>query len=131
MAAKAPKIDLICNIVVRRADGRVLLEPNRPDDGRWWIPAHVLVPYEHPEVAAPKVLAGLRGLKSASVALVEIESFRGRSGWHVMFNYRVDVKGALKKNSGHAWFAPDALPQMVHGPWERGVIGRAVTAKRK
>lgn len=122
MADKGPKIDLICNVVIRRKDGKVLLVPNEGDD-RWWIPSACLVPYEHPDEVAPRVVKE-SGLGKPRVVFSEVESFRGRSGWHVMFNYRADVAGGKGE-----WFDPKALPQMVHGNWEKQVIAKALRKK--
>lgn len=130
MAEAKPQIDLICNVVVRRANGDVLLAQYVKDDERWWIPTRDLVPYEHPDEAAPKVIADLEGLSAKRVVFSEIESFRGRSGWHVMFNYLADVTGDARTRTPFKWFAPDKLPQMVHGSWEKQVIAKALEKAR-
>lgn len=119
-----PKIDLICNIVGVNARGEVLLV--RYDDSeRWWLPGRSLVPYEHPDEVAPAV-AAIEGLKTTSVAFGEIESFRGRTGWHVMFNYVARLNGEPADKENARWFPASDLPQTAHGGWERGVIERAL-----
>lgn len=54
MTDKRPQIDLICNVVARRGDGRVLLVRYDPEDKRWWLPGRDLVPYEHPQGRRPR-----------------------------------------------------------------------------
>lgn len=125
MAANEPQIDLICNVVIRREDGKVLLTRYESDSQQWWLPGRDLIPYEHPNDVAPKVLEEVGGFTATNILFKEIESFRGRSGWHVMFNYLAEVSG--EPASGDCqWFAPDDLPQTAHGSWERGVVERAV-----
>jgi ADP-ribose pyrophosphatase YjhB (NUDIX family) len=112
-----PDIQLIANVVITNAQGQVLLTRYRDDDDRWWLPGAELEPYEHPDAACARALAEL-GV-TAAAHLHHVESFRGRRGWHVMFNYRCP---ALVEACGDAWHAPDALPPTAHGDWELGVI---------
>jgi ADP-ribose pyrophosphatase YjhB (NUDIX family) len=125
-----PKIDLICNVVATDGEGRVLLV-NYGDDDRWWLPGRSLVPYEHPDEVAPKVLADVEGVKVGAATFGEVESFRGRTGWHVMFNYSVVASGTPANLDDANWFAADALPQMAPGNWEKGVIERALARQSR
>jgi ADP-ribose pyrophosphatase YjhB (NUDIX family) len=120
-----PQIDLICNVVTVNGKGEVLLV-RFGDDPRWWLPGRGLVPYEHPDEVAPKVVGEIEGVKAGAPVFREVESFRGRTGWHVMFNYRVLGKGSPPNPEAARWFATDELPQMAHGEWEKGVIERAL-----
>jgi ADP-ribose pyrophosphatase YjhB (NUDIX family) len=123
--SESPQIDLICNVVTVNSKGEVLLV-RFGDDPRWWLPGRGLVPYQHPDEVAPEILAEINGVKAGEPAFCEIESFRGRTGWHVMFNYRASGKGKPADAEAARWFATDKLPQMAHGEWEKGVIGRVL-----
>jgi ADP-ribose pyrophosphatase YjhB (NUDIX family) len=115
-----PDIQLIANVVVTNAQGQVLLTRYHEDDQRWWLPGAELEPYEHPDAACRRALQAL-GVSldpGASPRLHHVESFRGRRGWHVMFNYRCECQAA----TGSTWHAPTALPPMQHCDWEHGVI---------
>jgi hypothetical protein len=126
MTDQRPQIDLICNLVARREDGRVLFVREDPQDPRWGLPYRGLVPYQHPDEVAPSVLADWE-LTSTRLLFSEIESFRGRSGWHVMFNYLADVSGEARQGTPSDWFAPEAMPHTLHGRWEKDVVLRALT----
>jgi ADP-ribose pyrophosphatase YjhB (NUDIX family) len=128
MAEQQPEIQLIANLVVVRPDGHVLFVRYREDDERWWLPGEDLEPYEHPDDRARAVLDGLGGLDVASLSMEEIESFRGRRGWHVTFTYRVEADGDPDSRIPAEWFPPDALPRTVHGRWERERVARALAA---
>jgi hypothetical protein len=124
--ADRPDIQLIANLVVLRPDGRVLFVRYRADDERWWLPGEDLEPYEHPDERARAVLDGLPGLRVDSMALEEIESFRGRRGWHVIFTYRVDADGDPDADFPAEWFPTGELPRTVHGRWERDRVDRVL-----
>ena len=120
---KQPDIQLIANAVVTDGKGRVLLT-RYDDEPRWWLPGTDLKPYEHPDDALRRALDGLLAASTSS-ALHHVESFRGRRGWHVMFNHR--VKANVRSATGQGqWFAADALPRMAHGRWEQGVIAKVL-----
>lgn len=130
-----PAIQLIANLVVQRDDSHVLLaqynpggETDEPDaEVRWWLPAHELDPYQHPDAAAQQAIDEIGGLEVLDITLHRIQSFRGRRGWHLSFDYRVLASG--QPSESHvpaAWFDPDDLPPTMHGNWERDTIA-AVT----
>jgi ADP-ribose pyrophosphatase YjhB (NUDIX family) len=121
-----PDIQLISNLVVTAPDGRVLLVRYDEDDERWWLPGGDLEPYEHPDEAADRVLAGLPGLAPKERVLAFVESFRGRRGWHVVFHYRVSTTGEPQGDVAFAWHAADALPPTAHRPWEQNAVARAL-----
>jgi ADP-ribose pyrophosphatase YjhB (NUDIX family) len=82
--------------------------------------------YEHPDAAAIRAVAEL-GIEASSVAkLSHIESFRGRRGWHVMFNYLVRVEAEIDAKDAQ-WFDAKQLPPTAHGDWEKGVIAKALS----
>jgi ADP-ribose pyrophosphatase YjhB (NUDIX family) len=116
-----PEVQLIANVVIMNTDGQTLLTKYDAEDERWWLPGAQLNSYEHPDEAAARALAGLAGLQAGAPKLHHIESFRGRRGWHVMFNYTTTVTAATPPEKGQ-WFAPDKLPAMMHGKWEAGVL---------
>ena len=128
MAERQPEIQLIANLVVLRPDGRVLFVRYHADDERWWLPGEDLEPYEHPDERARAVLDGLRGLTVRSMSMEEVESFRGRRGWHVIFTYRVEAEGDPEADFPTEWFPPDDLPRTMHGRWERERVDRVLTA---
>lgn len=121
-----PEIQLISNLVVARADGRVLLVKHDPDDERWWLPGDDLEPYEHPDEAADRVLKTLPGLAVKARELSFIESFRGRRGWHVVFHYRVTASGEPGGKLPSSWEAAGKLPPTAHRPWEQNAVTRAL-----
>ena len=124
-APEQPAIQLIANAVITDGKGRVLLTRyGDEDEQRWWLPGTDLKPYEHPDEALGRALAGLLCAPKSS-ALHHVESFRGRRGWHVMFNHRVRANATSATEQGQ-WFAADALPRMAHGRWEPGVIAKVL-----
>ncbi len=131
MAADQPAIQLIANLVVQSADGRVLLARYDPAgetedndaDIRWWLPAGELEPYQHPDAAATKALDDIGGLAVDRVELARVQSFRGRRGWHVSFDYSVTASGTPTSEAiPAAWFPADDLPPTMHGNWEADTI---------
>lgn len=127
MTEKQPDVQVISNLIVRDAGGRVLLVRYDAGDERWWLPGRDLVPYQHPDEAAAQILGEYPGLEVRQTpAMVFVESFRGRRGWHVMFHYAVGADGEPGGEYETGWFAPDALPRTMHGSWERKVVARAV-----
>ncbi|HJW10528.1 MAG TPA: NUDIX domain-containing protein [Albitalea sp.] len=124
MSTKEPDVQLIANAVITDGAGRVLLTRYGDEDDSWWLPGSQLQPYEHPDEALRRALAELLP-SGAGGALHHVESFRGRRGWHVMFNYLVTVDAAAAGDAGQ-WFAADALPRFAHGPWEAGVVAKAM-----
>ena len=123
---KQPDIQLIANAVVIDGRGRVLLTRYDDDESTWWLPGSNLKPYEHPDEALQRALAGLVS-DSRSRTLHHVESFRGRRGWHVMFNFVVQADTGAASDDGR-WFDADQLPATAHGPWEQGVIAKALAA---
>ena len=124
-APRQPDIQLIANAVITDGRGRVLLTRYGADDAeRWWLPGTDLKPYEHPDAALRRALDGLVSVAKSST-LHHVESFRGRRGWHVMFNHLVKATAKAATDEGQ-WFAADALPRMAHGKWELGVIAKAL-----
>ncbi len=135
MTSDQPAIQLIVNLVVEGADGRVLLarydpagengadESGAETDRRWWLPAHELEPYQHPDEAAAIAIDEIGGLGVEASALARVQSFRGRRGWHISFDYLVRATG--EPHDGPvpaAWHRLDDLPPTMHGNWERDTI---------
>ena len=123
----APKADiqLTSNVVIVSPANRVLLTQYDENDDRFWIPGASLEEYEHPDSAALRGVADVLAGEQSVPILSHIESFRGRRGWHVMFNYlvRIDAEPAGEEAT---WFDANALPAMAHGEWEKGVIAKAL-----
>jgi ADP-ribose pyrophosphatase YjhB (NUDIX family) len=122
-----PDVQLIANLVIVDRRGRVLLAPD-DDTPRWWLPGAQLRPYEHPDDALRRALADTivaDDAKAAQPTLHHIESFRGRRGWHVMFNHRLKARAAAA-HKGCECFDAKQLPRLAHGAWEREVIARVI-----
>jgi hypothetical protein len=130
MDAPNPEIQLISNVVVQDCEGNILLVKYDMEDERWWLPGEDLTPYQHPDDRAKEVLGALAGLQWDSLELAFIESFRGRRGWHVMFNYRAQGSG-VSTGGSFAWFPADALPRTKHGQWEAEVVRRAIDGRSR
>ncbi|MCH7719786.1 MAG: NUDIX hydrolase [Planctomycetes bacterium] len=124
--SKKPDIQLIANLVAVNPAGEVLLVRYNPEDDRWWLPGGDLEPYQHPEEAARKVIEELEGVEIQQMSLADVESFRGRRGWHIVFNYRVEVLGDASGKIPVSWHAPDRLPRTVHGKWEKQAVERVL-----
>lgn len=126
-----PEIQLIANVVVHDGHGRILLVRYNPTgeiddhdaDARWWLPAHELDAYQHPDDAARIAVDEISGLDIDSLELSRVQSFRGRRGWHLSFDYEASAKGEPQGCSIPArWFDRLDLPAMMHGNWERDTI---------
>lgn len=119
-----PAIQLFVNLVVLTAGGEVLLARYDRDDERWMIPYADLEPYEHPDETARRGLEALKGLTVRTLRMSDVLSFRGRAGWHVVFNYRVEAEGTPGGAFVTQWFPMSRLPRTMHGRWEQDIIMR-------
>lgn len=138
MEPQEPAIQLIANLVVQRDDGQVLLAQYNPagetspadTNGRWWLPAHELDQYQHPDDAASHALDSIGGLEVESINLVRVQSFEGRRGWHISFDYSVKASGNPESSEiPAAWFALDNLPATMHGDWEQQTIDAVLASE--
>ena len=136
MSGEQPSIQPIVNLVVQGSDGRVLLVRYGPDGGddpdterRWWLPGRELEPYQHPDAAADLALDEIDGLTVGSSGLACVQSFRGRRGWHLTFDYLVVASGTpTPAGVPAAWHDIDDLPRTMHGNWERDTIHAVLEA---
>jgi DNA-binding PadR family transcriptional regulator/ADP-ribose pyrophosphatase YjhB (NUDIX family) len=120
-------VQLIANLIVRRPDGRVLFIRYHDDDERWWLPGEDLEAYEHPDERAGAVLeTTFPDLRVQRVSFHDVESFRGRRGWHVVFHYLVEADGDASSEHPTEWFEPSELPRTMHGRWEHDAVGRVL-----
>jgi ADP-ribose pyrophosphatase YjhB (NUDIX family) len=126
MSDDRPEVQVIANLVVVNDAGEVLFVRRDPEDDRWWLPGGDLEPYEHPDERARKTLEELGGLEWTELRMAKVESFRGRRGWHVMFDYFVRAAGSPSPESGAAWFPLDAPPRTMHGKYELESIRRVM-----
>ncbi|MGL5003853.1 MAG: NUDIX hydrolase [Casimicrobium sp.] len=123
--AQKADIQLTSNVVIVSPANRVLLTQYDENDDRYWIPGASLEEYEHPDAAALRGIADVLANVKSSPKLSHIESFRGRRGWHVMFNYLVRIDSEPASDNAK-WFDANALPATAHGEWEKGVIAKAL-----
>jgi ADP-ribose pyrophosphatase YjhB (NUDIX family) len=123
---RRPEIQLIVNLVVHDSDGRVLLVEGNTEGERWALPGWELEPYEHPDDGVRQLLDDYLGLPDASASLAFVDSFRGRRGWHVTFNYRAEASGETSCERPTDWFELADFPRTVHGRWERDVVVKAL-----
>ncbi len=137
MEPQEPAIQLIANLVVQRADGQVLLAQYNPTGespepnaiARWWLPAHELDQYQHPDDAASHAIDSIGGLDVDSIDLVRVQSFEGRRGWHISFDYLVTASGDPESAEiPAAWFSLNDFPTTMHGDWERQTIDAVLSA---
>jgi ADP-ribose pyrophosphatase YjhB (NUDIX family) len=124
-AQQKADIQLTSNVIIASPGGKVLLTRYDEDDERMWIPGASLNEYEHPDAAAIRALADVGVATKAVAKLSHIESFRGRRGWHVMFNYLVRIESEMDAKDAQ-WFDVKQLPPTAHGEWEKGVIAKAL-----
>jgi len=117
---------VIANLVVRDADGAVLFVRYDPECEKWWLPGADVEPFTHPDDAAAKVLQAIEGLSVERCDLSCVDSFRGRRGWHLVFNYDVHAVGSPGGAAPAQWFTPDDLPRTMHGAWEKQVVSRVI-----
>ncbi len=115
---------VIANLVVRNPDGEVLFVRYDPENEKWWLPGGDVEPYSHPDEAAAKILARIGGIEVSACRLDYVDSFRGRRGWHLVFNYDVGADGTPGGPDEAKWFAPDDMPRTMHGNWEKQVVAR-------
>ncbi len=109
---------VIANLVTINDKGQVLLT-QLDDSEKWWLPGEDVEPFTHPDDTVAKIAAKLTG-EALKPNFDHLESFRGRRGWHLMFNY-VLLAGAARNEDGD-WHDVDALPKTAHGNWEKQVI---------
>ncbi len=121
-------LQLTANVIIVSTRDQVLLTRYDDEDERMWIPGALLNEYEHPDAAAARAVVDVGATTNTAATLHHIESFRGRRGWHVMFNYvvRLDMDVTAKDA---AWFDAKQLPPTAHGEWERGVIAKVLNAR--
>jgi ADP-ribose pyrophosphatase YjhB (NUDIX family) len=119
-------IQLTANVIIVSPNHKVLLTRYDNDDERMWIPGASLNEYEHPDAAALRAVSDVGIFAPVSVTLHHIESFRGRRGWHVMFNYVAKIDAEIASKSA-TWHDAINLPQMAHGEWEKGVITKVIS----
>ena len=128
MSQTAVETQVIANLVVRDGQGRVLFVRYDPENEKWWLPGEDVAPFTHPDATAENVMADNGGLTVARMAMAEVESFRGRRGWHLVFHYDVRAEGAPAGPHEARWFPADDLPRTVHGAWEKDVVARLAAA---
>lgn len=130
MSETSVDTQVISNLVVRNGDGEILFVRYDPENEKWWLPGADVEPFTHPDDTATKVLGDIEGLAVSACSLSHVESFRGRRGWHLVFNY--DVRAAGEPGGPHQakWFAPDDLPRTMHGNWEKQVVSQVCRSGR-
>jgi hypothetical protein len=125
-----PDVQLISNLVVVNDHGEILFV--RPDlsDDRWWLPSADLAPYQHPNERAEQVLKAIPGLDWLEPRMMKVESFRGRRGWHIMFDYYVRARGEVDGTRA-GWYPLDNFPRTMHGPYEKATVQHILEAAKE
>ena len=126
MSDERVDIQIIANLVVRNGHGQVLFVRYDPDNEKWWLPGSDVEPYAHPDDTANQVLRQFEDLEINACRLGFVDSFRGRRGWHLVFNYDARAEGKPGGPDEAQWFAPDEMPRTVHGGWEKEVVSRVL-----
>ncbi len=96
----------------------------------WFLPNDDLHHVEHPEAAVRRILRDQVGIGTATLKLVDIESFIGNNKtWHLIFDYLAfPLSLIVTKGKGVAeakWFEIDKLPaveEFAHNGWGRAVL---------
>lgn len=119
-----PAVQVMINLVIDRGDEHLLLVQYDADRDAWWLPGGNVEPFEHPDDAAENALNGL-GITDGEMSIANVQSFRGRRGWHLTFDYLVtlDDEPSLASDAPPAgWFHFDELPDTAHGRWEHDTV---------
>ena len=124
MSENTVDIQIIANLVVRNEHGQVLFVRYDPENEKWWLPGSDVEPYAHPDETAAQVLQQFVGIEVSACELCYVDSFRGRRGWHVVFNYDAWADGKPGGPDEARWFTPGEMPRTVHGSWEKQVVSR-------
>lgn len=99
----------------------------------WFLPDDLLQNFEHPEFAAKRILQEQLGIKSDTLELKHIESFKGNDGsWHIVFHFKLNLteESALKLSQDvdeAKWFEIGKLPdrsEIAHHGWATATISR-------
>lgn len=114
-----PDIQVISNLVVINSQGKVLLTQYNPEVDRWWLPGGDVTPFTHPDDTANAIVDTL-ALSVDSLEFQRVQSFRGRRGWHLAFDYLVNAEGTPANPAD--WFDLNNLPKTMHGDWEGSVV---------
>ncbi len=94
-----PAVQVMVNLVIDRGDEHILLVRYDADREEWWLPATEVAPYEHPDEAAERTLTEL-GVTDGEMSIANVQSFRGRRGWHLTFDYMVWTRTAGRRSAG-------------------------------
>jgi len=116
-------VQLIVNLVALNERGEIALTRYETEDERWWLPGSDLQPFAHPDALAAELAASISP-QLPTPNLHHLESFRGRRGWHLMFNYLARLPAQATCDPDYTLFPSSALPRMFHGTWERSVIDK-------
>lgn len=120
MSDSDASVQVIANLVIHDGNHKVLLVQTNPDTERWWLPGQDVEPFTHPDAAADNTIQQLNCSVKRGPEFKRVQSFRGRRGWHLIFDYLVLAQPQTSTSAG--WFTVDDLPRTMHGDWERNVI---------
>ncbi len=110
---------VIANLVIHDGGGRVLLTKYDSEVDRWWLPGQDVEPFTHPDDEAKKIVDSLQ-ISAQGLAFKRVQSFRGRRGWHLVFDYMVLASGEPAEPA--RWFDAGDMPRTMHGDWEKNVV---------
>ncbi|MBL8006529.1 MAG: NUDIX hydrolase [Ignavibacteria bacterium] len=103
----------------------------------WFLPDDIINEFEHPEIAASRILFEQIRLSNINPELDHIESFKGKdSTWHLVFHYKAYLKEIPDAELSEDletldWFSLDELPdkkEVAHNGWALYTI-KAVTGR--
>lgn len=126
MTGKTVDTQIIANLVVQNLDGEILFVRYDRENEKWWLPGRDVEPFTHPDDAVAGILREFDGIEMRGSRLSYVDSFRGRRGWHVMFNYDVRADGLPTAPGNAKWFPRDEMPRTMHGDWEKQVVAQVL-----
>lgn len=125
-----PKCKIIADVTLFSGDSVLLVkykDKNKYDhQSGWFLPDDLIQEFEHPEMAAVRILFEQLKLANINPVLDHIESFKGKdSTWHLVFHYKAAVNEfpdvePSESIEEYDWFNINQLPdkkEVAHNGW--------------